>query len=96
MMHADAAHTKDVLLACVVACDPAGVIIAQSAYSEFEVLLKFNRSTLHCVASNKLYSLLKLHSVNQALVAVLELSVLLCYSTHFSLTDKDFMTFPLC
>ncbi len=32
MTHAEAAHAKDVSLACLVACDSVGGIIAQDAY----------------------------------------------------------------
>ncbi len=41
MMHANAVHSKDVSLACVVACYAIGVIIARSVCLRFEVVPKF-------------------------------------------------------
>ncbi len=63
MTHADAAHTKNVSLACVVACNSEGVIVKKSAYIKFDILPKFIRSMSHNVACK---ILLKLHSVQQA------------------------------
>ncbi len=57
MAHADAAHTKDVTSACVVACDSVGVNIAQSAYIESDVVPKFISSASHSVVCNKLRGL---------------------------------------
>ncbi len=63
MMHADAAHAKDVPLACVVVCDSVGFIIAQSAYIKFNVLPKFISSMLCSVACRKLLPLIVKHSI---------------------------------
>ncbi len=56
-------ETEDVSLACIVACDSAGVNIAQSAHIKFDVLPKFIRFTQHSLACSKSIRLLKLHSV---------------------------------
>ncbi len=59
MTRADAAHARDISLACVVACDSVGVITVQSAYIKFDILMKFIRTTLRSVARKKLTRLLQ-------------------------------------
>ncbi len=57
MTHTDVAHTSDVSLACVIACDSINVN-AQSDYISFDFLPKFFRSVVHTMTCKKLVRLL--------------------------------------
>lgn len=53
------------LISHVVACNPEGVVTAQSAHIKVDVISKFIRFMRHGVVREKLIRLLKFHSINQ-------------------------------